>query len=419
MTPSRACRTKQAALGVSALAPMPAALAALTLAFMPAVLAVLALAFMPAVLPLRHAGAVAQLSAVPAPRISWEPRVYVCQKTAGQPVIDGSIADAEWRTAPWTADFVDIEGQRRPAPNLRTRVKMLWDERFFYVAAEMEEPHLWGTLTERDAVIYHDDDFEVFIDPDGDTHEYYELELNALGTVWDLLLVRPYRDGGPAVDAWDIQGLATAVSLDGTLNDPGDVDTGWSVEMAIPWSVLDDCAHRPCPPRHGDRWRVNFSRVDWPLEVSDGQYLKRTSEDSGEPLPENNWVWSPQGLVAMHYPEMWGFVQFSERGPGRLEADRKGAAAPHATVALPPSCVEHAGWALRGIYYEERNIFAAHGSFTSNVSLLDPRPPTTRCFTWPPSLATTPRGFEAWVTTNDGTLVAIDETGRLRVEPGR
>ena len=39
---------------------------------------------------------------------------------------------------------------------------------YFFVAAEMVEPHLWGTLTERDAVIYHDNDFEVFIDPDGD-----------------------------------------------------------------------------------------------------------------------------------------------------------------------------------------------------------------------------------------------------------
>ena len=65
----------------------------------------------------------------------------------------------------------------------------------------------------RDAVIYHDNDFEVFIDPDGDNHLYYELEINALGTEWDLLLVKPYRDGGPAVNAWDIQGLRTAVHV--------------------------------------------------------------------------------------------------------------------------------------------------------------------------------------------------------------
>ena len=27
---------------------------------------------------------------------------------------------------------------------------------------------------------------------------------------------------------------------------------------------------------------------------------------------EDNWVWSPQGEIAMHLPERWGFLQFSE-----------------------------------------------------------------------------------------------------------
>ena len=85
---------------------------------------------------------------------------------------------------------------------------MLWDDKYLYIGAAMVEPHVWATLTERDAVIYHDNDFEVFIDPDGDTHLYYEIEINALGTVWDLLLVRPYRDGGPAIDAWDVRWTA-------------------------------------------------------------------------------------------------------------------------------------------------------------------------------------------------------------------
>ena len=75
---------------------------------------------------------------------------------------------------------------------------MLWDDDFFYIAAALEEPHVWATLTEHDSVIFQDPDFEVFLDPDGDNHSYYEIEINALGTVWDLRLVKPYRDGGPA-----------------------------------------------------------------------------------------------------------------------------------------------------------------------------------------------------------------------------
>ena len=60
---------------------------------------------------------------------------------------------------------------------------MLWDDDYFYIGAELREPHVWGTLTAHDSVIFHDNDFEVFIDPNGDNHEYYEFEINALGTV--------------------------------------------------------------------------------------------------------------------------------------------------------------------------------------------------------------------------------------------
>ena len=88
---------------------------------------------------------------------------------------------------------------------------MLWDDGFFYVGAELEDPHVWATLAKRDTVIYNDNDFEVFIDPDGDNHEYYEFEMNALNTVWDLQLSKPYKDGGRAVETWNIEGLRTAV----------------------------------------------------------------------------------------------------------------------------------------------------------------------------------------------------------------
>jgi hypothetical protein len=240
-------------------------------------------------------------------------RHYVCHRTPETLEIDGALDEQEWSSAAWSEEFVDIEGIDRPAPRWRTRVKMLWDDEFFYIGAELEEPHVWATLSERDAVIYRDNDFEVFIDPDGDTHDYFELEINALGTVWDLFLDKPYRDGGKARTDWDIAGLRAAVSVGGTLNDPSDRDRAWTVELAIPWSGL--AVHRA--PRDGESWRVNFSRVQWKLEIVDGEYVKLTDPATGQPLPEDNWVWSPQGAVNMHMPEMWGIVQFSDVPVGR------------------------------------------------------------------------------------------------------
>jgi hypothetical protein len=193
---------------------------------------------------------------------------------------------------------------------------MLWDDEYFSVAAEMEEPDIWATLTERDSVIFHDNDFEIFIDPDGDTHAYYELEVNALGTPWDLMLVKPYRDGGPAINGWDIEGLKVGVDVRGTLNRPGDRDEGWTVEIAMPWTILREAAPDHRAPRAGERWRANFSRVQWQVDVADGRYAKRVQSGTTNPLPEDNWVWSPQGAINMHMPERWGFVQFSSLTAG-------------------------------------------------------------------------------------------------------
>ena len=293
------------------------------------------------------------------PVIEWNPRRYLCPR-AGEPlVIDGRIDEGAWAHATWTADFVDIRGPSGPAPRLATRVKMLWDDTFFYVAAEIAEPQVWATKTERDSVIFEDNDFEIFLDPDGDTHRYYELEINALGTVWDLLLIKPYRDGGPAIHAWDIAGLETAVHVEGTLNDPSDRDRGWSVEAALPWKVLREAAGVPCPPRPGDQWRANFSRVQWRTRVEDGAYVKQTDPETGARLPEDNWVWSPQGLVDMHYPEMWGLVQFcGEVRPGAGETARIRAE-------------DRARWALRRVYYRQRAWYRKHAAYCGRWSAAD------------------------------------------------
>ncbi|MEZ5000710.1 MAG: carbohydrate-binding family 9-like protein [Bacteroidales bacterium] len=102
--------------------------------------------------------------------------------------VDGSLSEPSWESARWSSDFTDIEGTLRPEPLYRTRVKMLWDDNYLYIGAEISEPHIWAYLKQRDTVIFYDNDFEVFIDPGGDTHGYYEVEMNAAGTVWDLLL---------------------------------------------------------------------------------------------------------------------------------------------------------------------------------------------------------------------------------------
>ena len=247
-----------------------------------------------------------------------EPREVACVRASAPVRVDGVADEAAWDHAVWTEPFVDIRGDDGPAPGLATRARLLWDDQYLYVHADMAAPHLWATLRERDDTIWHDDDFEVFLDPDGDGLDYYEVEVNALGTVLDLFLDRPYAQRGKANLGWNLPGLQVGVHLRGTLNDPSDLDEGWSVEMAIPWTDLRapgaDAFGRP--PEAGDVWRVNFSRVVWPMEIRDGAYAKAIEGAAPGSHPENNWVWSPQGVIDMHRPERWGRVRFIESREG-------------------------------------------------------------------------------------------------------
>jgi len=99
-----------------------------------------------------------------------DPRIYIAHKTLQEINIDGKDSDKAWRKVNWSSDYIDIEGFKKP--KYKTQMKILWDEKYFYILAKMEEPHIWGNITERDVVIFYNNDFEVFIDPDGDTHNY-------------------------------------------------------------------------------------------------------------------------------------------------------------------------------------------------------------------------------------------------------
>ncbi len=343
-------------------------------------------------------------SRIPRPALAWSPEAYVAFRIDTSVVVDGMLDDPQWSLAPWTSDFVDIQGDQMPTPRYRTRAKILWDSLNVYFAAEMEEPHVWASLTERDAVIYHDNDFEIFIDPDGDTHNYYELEVNAFGTEWDLMLLKPYRDGAPAIDSWDIQGLATAIAVDGTLNDPTDMDRGWTVEIAIPWNVLAEAANRTTPPEDGDQWRLNFSRVQWQTTVENDGYVKLSDPVTGQSVAEDNWVWSPQGLINMHYPEMWGVVEFSTRSVGS------------AIGQVEISAEEIVRHDLYELYYQQRDWRRRRGRWARTLSELGALDKTLPGFQTPPTIEVTGDHFQITRRGPDGVRVHINEQGRSWIE---
>jgi len=281
------------------------------------------------------------------------PLSYVVHHTANTIKIDGDLSDEAWQQAEWTRTFTDIEGASKPSQTYNTQVKMLWGDTCLYIAARITEPHVWATLKKHDEVIFRDNDFEVFINPDGTTHHYYEIEFNALNTVFDLYLSKPYRNGGSALIPFNVSGMRSAVKIDGTLNNSSDTDTGWTVEMAIPFRDLS-LGDNIQIPKDGATWRINFSRVEWDTQPAGDRYIK-LKDTLGHNLPEHNWVWSQQGVVNMHYPERWGYLQFTKQaGP--------------VNFTLPYG--EEQKKYLWLVYYKQKEWFAKHHNYALSLKQL-------------------------------------------------
>lgn len=293
---------------------------------------------------------------IPIPAIDFNPPVYHCRRATKPFVLDGRLDKPFWEDAPFTSAFLDIEGEHMPEPRFLTRAKMLWDDENLYIGAQLDGSEIWGFVSKRDDIIFQDNDFEIFIDPDSDTQQYYEFEMNVLNTIWDLFLPAAYRDNGSALNSYDIHGLRTAVSVDGTVNKPSASNRSWSAEVVIPFAALTECLPRKQAPREGEYYRINFSRVQWKSDVKDGRYQKRTDSSTGQVLPEDNWVWAPTGVVNIHYPELWAFLFFTGTEKG------------HSSYNIPED--EYHKWELRKLYYAQQIFLDLNGHYSNHLKEL-------------------------------------------------
>jgi hypothetical protein len=165
-------------------------------------------------------------------------------------------------------------------PKQRTFVRAAWNEQEWRILFECEDTDPWATMTVRDEPLFKEETVEVFFDPVGDLEGYFEIEVNPLGTVLDLVLRRS-RSGYKGDSAWDCEGLRAAARI---------VDGGWVAEIAIPFASVAS------PPQPGTEWRVNFCRIDRP-----------SREGS---LPRELSAWSPPLRDNFHTPERFGAVRF-------------------------------------------------------------------------------------------------------------
>ena len=253
---------------------------------------------------------------------------YTCFRTNEPIRIDGRLEERVWKQAPWSTPFVDIvTGEPAFFP---TRCCLVWDDIHLYIAFDVPEPHVRATLTERDSPIYNDNDVEVFI---AGRDAYYEFEVNAFGTIYEVFWIGKdtFRPGSPYFGRpefdpntrrtmtlagvggyihprgerwgfldWDFPGLRWAVHVDGTVNKDDDVDRGWTVEIALPWTGFRDLADgRSLPPSAGDLWLIDC--LCFQDFGPDGARLPSVA----------GWTWNRHGHMDSHIPERFTEVVFS------------------------------------------------------------------------------------------------------------
>ncbi len=256
---------------------------------------------------------------------------YTCRRVTDQFEIDGNLDKFPWNACQPSPPFVDMV--TGTAAFLETTCAALWDEENLYIAFWISEPDIQAQMTERDSRVYLENDVEVFI---GGDDCYYEFQINARGTIYEVFYIWQeaykanrrfqvpqfdltarnvdvlggFQDGSRyekhpkgkrwAFMDWDFPGLKWAVKLDGTLNDNTDIDKGWTVELAFPWSGMKSLWHEgERTMKEGDTLRIDFSR------------FQKLNYNGQTPQRHPGWSLNPHGIYDSHIPECFSYVHLS------------------------------------------------------------------------------------------------------------
>ncbi len=230
-------------------------------------------------------------------------------RRAKEPVqVDGRLDEAVWAAAGRSARLEAADGGKVPA-DLATTVLAAYDNATLYLAFSVRDPAIESPYKNRDDELWNSDAVEVFLDPGADGKDYLEIQISPANVVFDALFASHRTPDWAQARAWNAAGLKTAVRVTGTLNQPGDGDTGYDVEVAIPFADLPGFGKTP--PDASSTLRANFFRI----EARDGKVAGAQA-------------FSPAG---------GDFHDLSKAGTVRFEAEAATAPTPISPAAVAPA----------------------------------------------------------------------------------
>jgi hypothetical protein len=183
-------------------------------------------------------------------------REAFCRWAVEPPVLDGKLNDRCWQHAVPITQFASYWTK---TPRGGTRAYLVWDDEALYYGATMTDAELRSYGTKRNDTLWDGDVFELFFKPSPTRPEYYEFQANPRELIFECAF--PARGRGPKdFTTAPLLGHKAAVTLNGTLDQPGDRDTGWTVEGRVPWSAFAPSGGKPKP---GDAWQFALCRYDY------------------------------------------------------------------------------------------------------------------------------------------------------------
>jgi Carbohydrate family 9 binding domain-like len=183
-------------------------------------------------------------------------RRAVCRWAAQPPVLDGKLDDRCWQKGAVIDHFASYWTK---TPRQGTFAYLVWDDDALYYAGSMTDTELRSYGTKRNDTLWDGDVFELFFKPSAEKPEYFEFQANPRMLVFEMNFPKRGDYGGNFSEA-PILGSKAVVALNGTLDQPGDRDLGWTVEGRIPWSAF---ANGKAKPKPGDEWFFALCRYDY------------------------------------------------------------------------------------------------------------------------------------------------------------
>lgn len=219
---------------------------------------------------------------------------YDCHRASSPIKIDGKIDEPDWLRAEIVTFIVPVTNADAQS---RTEAKVLWDDKYLYVSYKAFDKDVWSYLDKRDSSTCQEDCLECFIQPDPKAAPYMNFEINALGTVYDACALSRYAGGGDCHRwrRWNCKELKVGITVDGTRNNPSDVDNSWQMEVAIPFANLPPLNGRI--PKVGDTWNILLARYDYSVYLPDGVELSSCSSLS---------------KVSFHNADEWSHLVFMQ-----------------------------------------------------------------------------------------------------------